>query len=297
MIRFSVIIPVYNRSHLIAETISTVLVQTYPQFEIIIVDDGSSEDIKKVLDDNFPGEDKIRYFYKQNGERAAARNFGLQKATGDFAVFFDSDDWMKPGYLETLSNKLTADPSVNLIAAKYNYRDGAGNERRATISDLKEGWYDRDYFLRGNYLACNFCIRCKNFNYRPFPEERELITMEDWLFLLLNLADNRLFIIDKICVQMRMHDERSMSDNQKIIKTKLKAVEWIETHTALTDSQKRKLRGWAQYFSGVHLYLDQQRVPSFRSAIRAMQLAGINKKFILLVFKSLIGKKIMHSFR
>ena len=85
---FSIIIPVYNRSHLLGETIDTVLTQSYPGFEIIIVDDGSTENIRKVLDEKYINEPRVKYFRKQNEERGAARNFGLKQAKGDYAVFF-----------------------------------------------------------------------------------------------------------------------------------------------------------------------------------------------------------------
>src|SRR5687768_3357276 len=122
MIFFSVIIPVYNRAHLLGETIDTVLAQSYPRFEIIIVDDGSTENIRSALDAKFSNEPRLRYFRKQNEERGAARNFGLGQAKGDYAVFFDSDDIMKPHYLETLNKIITENPGVKLLAAKYNYR-------------------------------------------------------------------------------------------------------------------------------------------------------------------------------
>ena len=88
MTYFSVIIPVYNRSQLLGETIDTVLAQTYPHFEIIVVDDGSKEDIKAVLDKKYNNEPRLNYFRKENEERGAARNFGLKQAKGDYAVFF-----------------------------------------------------------------------------------------------------------------------------------------------------------------------------------------------------------------
>ena len=123
MIFFSIIIPVYNRSHLLGETIDTVLMQNHPDFEIIIVDDGSTESIKKVLDEKYNNEPRIKYFRKQNEERGAARNYGLKQAKGDYAVFFDSDDFMKPHYLETLNKIITENPGVKMLAAKYNYDD------------------------------------------------------------------------------------------------------------------------------------------------------------------------------
>ena len=67
---FSVIIPVYNRSHLLGETIDTVLAQTHPHFEIILVDDGSKEDIKAVLDKKYSNEPRLHYFRKQKANAA-----------------------------------------------------------------------------------------------------------------------------------------------------------------------------------------------------------------------------------
>src|SRR6187200_2123126 len=128
MIFFSVIVPVYNRSHLLGETIDTILAQRYPHFEIIIVDDGSTENIKKVLDENYNNELRVKYFRKQNEERGAARNFGLKQAIGDYAVFFDSDDFMKPHYLQMLSNIILENPGVKLLATKYNYDNGGKTE-------------------------------------------------------------------------------------------------------------------------------------------------------------------------
>src|SRR5687767_12485413 len=108
MLFFSIIIPVYNRSHLLGETIDTVLAQSYSHFEIILVDDGSTENVKELLCQKYSNELKLKYFHKEKEERGAARNYGLKQATGDYAVFFDSDDFMKPHYLETL-NKIISE--------------------------------------------------------------------------------------------------------------------------------------------------------------------------------------------
>src|ERR1043165_4307578 len=200
MIFFSVIIPVYNRSHLLGETIGTVLAQTHPHFEIIIVDDGSKEDIKAVLDKKYNNEPRLKLFRKQNEERAAARNFGLKQAKGDYAVFFDSDDFMKPHYLETLQKIIDQYPDVKLLAAKYNYDNNGKTEHHPLLKDLPENWYGQDLFLKGNILACNYAIKIKDHSYKFFPPERELASMEDWLFLLENLANNKIFIRNEVCV-------------------------------------------------------------------------------------------------
>ncbi len=89
----SVIIPAYNRAALIGPCIESVLAQTYKDYEIIVVDDGSNDDLEKALK---PYKDRIRYFYQDNGGAASARNSGLRKARGDAIAFLDSDDrWFK----------------------------------------------------------------------------------------------------------------------------------------------------------------------------------------------------------
>ena len=298
MLFFSVIIPLYNRAHLIAETIHSILSQTYRHFEIIVVDDGSTDNPRHIIEKHFVNESNIFYFRIVNSERGVARNYGLKQAKGDFAVFFDSDDWMMPHYLETLNEGITnSNEPVNFISAKYIYRDNQGNEKKATINDLWEGWYEKDFFLKGNFLACNYCIRIKESSYFFFPQERELATMEDWLFLLLNLERNKIFIKDKICVIIRMHDERSMANNRQVIDTKIKAVKWIKKNIQLTGHQKRKLMAWSHYFCGVHEYLDYKRGAAMKEAMNAIKLDGLKKKFLLLLAKAIVGRKMVKGFR
>jgi len=297
MIFFSVIIPVYNRSHLLGETIDTILAQRYPQFEIIIVDDGSTEDIKRVLDENYNNEPRIKYFRKQNEERGAARNFGLKQAIGDYAVFFDSDDFMKPDYLETFNEIILENEGVNLLATKYNYNNNGKIEDHPFLQHLAEGWYDQNLFLKGNILACNYCVRIKNPALKLFPPERELASMEDWLFLLANLVSNKIFIKDRICVFMRQHDERSMSNNQKVIAARKKATEWALNTLDLSPGQKKTLIAWSHYFCGVHEYLDHKRGAAVKEAISAIKGDGLQKHFLLLLAKSIVGRKLIKAIR
>ena len=297
MIFFSVIVPVYNRSHLLGETIDTILAQRYPHFEIIIVDDGSTENIKKVLDENYNNEPRVKYFRKQNEERGAARNFGLKQAIGDYAVFFDSDDFMKPDYLETFNEIIIENEGVNLLATKYNYNNNGKIENHPFLQHLAEGWYDQNLFLKGNILACNYCVRIKDPDLKLFPPERELASMEDWLFLLANLVNKKIFIKDKICVIMRQHDERSMSNNQKVIAARKKATEWALNTLDLSPGQKKTLIAWSHYFCGVHEYLDHKRGAAVKEAIAAIKGDGLQKHFLLLLIKSIAGRKFIRAIR
>ena len=297
MIFFSVIVPVYNRSHLLGETIDTILAQHYSHFEIIIVDDGSTENIKKVLDENYSNEPRVKYFRKQNEERGAARNFGLEQAKGEYAVFFDSDDFMKPPYLEMLRQIISENPGVKLLAAKYNYDNNGKIENHPVLQALEEGWYDQYLFLKGNILACNYCIKIKDHNYEPFPPERELASMEDWLFLLVNLAHEKIFIKNEIGVTMRQHDERSMSNNQKVIEARKKATEWALRKLEFSPSNKKILIAWSHYFCGIHEYLDFNRRGAIKEVITAIKGDGLQKHFLLLLVKSIIGRKLIKKIR
>lgn len=100
MLNVSVVIPTYNRADLIAETLESVLSQTYQAFEIIVVDDGSTDHTTKVLE-SYCLNPKIRVLVQANGGTASARNSGLRVATGDYICFLDSDDLWLPTMLET----------------------------------------------------------------------------------------------------------------------------------------------------------------------------------------------------
>ena len=86
----SVIIPTYNRAGMVKEAIESVLKQTYQDFEIIVVDDGSTDHTREVVE-SF-SHDKIRYLYQENQRQAVARNYGIREARGKYIAFLDSDD-------------------------------------------------------------------------------------------------------------------------------------------------------------------------------------------------------------
>ncbi len=91
MIEFSVIIPTYNNEKTISRAIDSIINQTYPNWELIIVDDGSTDNTEQKVQPNLRNP-KIKYFKQPNSGVAIARNTGFQYSTGEFIVFLDSDD-------------------------------------------------------------------------------------------------------------------------------------------------------------------------------------------------------------
>src|ERR1700742_3928224 len=101
---FSVIIPIYNRAGKLTKAVRSVLAQTCQDFEIIVVDDGSTDGPKEVLDQI--GDPRIRYCYQQNRGGGAARNRGIDLARGRFIAPLDSDDQFLPHHLEVMKAML-----------------------------------------------------------------------------------------------------------------------------------------------------------------------------------------------
>ena len=118
---FSIVIPAYNRAHMIKETLESTFLQTYPNYEIIVVDDGSTDNTEEVIKTfNHP---KITYHKKKNEERAVARNTGTQLAKGDYVIFFDSDDYLLPNHLSEAVKLVKKHNNPEMMYLPYNIMD------------------------------------------------------------------------------------------------------------------------------------------------------------------------------
>lgn len=102
---FSIIIPVYNRPQEVKELLSSLSLQTNRDFEVLIIEDGSTLKCEEVINE-FQGQMEIRYFFKPNSGRSMTRNFGMERAAGQYLVFFDSDCIIPADYLEVVAGTL-----------------------------------------------------------------------------------------------------------------------------------------------------------------------------------------------
>lgn len=109
MPRFSVIVPVYNRIDEVDDLLKSLSEQSCKDFEAVIVEDGSSQPCKDVIS-KYADKVDVKYYYKENEGRSIARNHGLDRATGDYFIFFDSDCVIPPDYFKTLSAALDRNP-------------------------------------------------------------------------------------------------------------------------------------------------------------------------------------------
>jgi glycosyltransferase involved in cell wall biosynthesis len=110
---FSIIIATYNRDKFIATAIQSVLDQTFTNWELIIIDDGSTDKSKEIIE-SFK-DDRIKYYYQKNQERSIARNNGIKRATGEYICFLDSDDYYLPNHLQVFKTEIKTQNNINLI--------------------------------------------------------------------------------------------------------------------------------------------------------------------------------------
>lgn len=108
--RFSVIVPVYNRPSEVTDLCESLLAQTEKNFELVVVEDGSTVPCQDIVETAAAKGLRCKYFFKENEGRSIARNYGLERAEGDYFVFFDSDCVIPPDYFATLSKELDKKP-------------------------------------------------------------------------------------------------------------------------------------------------------------------------------------------
>ena len=268
---FSIIIPTYNRADLISATLRSVQAQEFVEFEVLIVDDGSKDNTATVVQP-FLTDSRFQYLPKANAERGAARNYGLERAQGEYAIFLDSDDLFHPNHLATLHAAIiSSQPRPNFIATKYDF-DRDGKRRPSDLGTLPAGPLRLETFLHGNALACNICVRRQNPHLFRFEEDRRYAAIEDWMFLLQNTQHGDVVqLVDALTLTMNDHDQRSMrADNQGLIRRLELAVGWMQQHLTLTPAQRRTLLGRLYYLCAIHAHIDGYQAQALRFAWRAL---------------------------
>ncbi len=124
--KFSIIVPVYNVEKYLDKCLKSILNQTYDNYEVVIVNDGSPDDSQNIIDKYVKNDKRFIGYKKGNGGLSSARNYGLEKITGDYILFVDSDDYLENELLEKLNLSLTKN-KVDLIRFECNVVDEKGN--------------------------------------------------------------------------------------------------------------------------------------------------------------------------
>lgn len=249
--KISVVIPAYNQARFLSDAIQSVLVQTYRDFEIIVVDDGSTDDTAVVAQQIGSA---IRYFYQDNRGLAGARNTGIRQSQSEYVALLDCDDQWLPSFLETMMFLVEQNPDAAAYYCGWRYMDVAGCDLPQAPNSLvipPEQLYQ--VLLRANFIVPSAVIlhRSKIVQIGLFDET--LRQIEDW-DLWIRLLRNGYPIVGspKWLLRYRLHGS-SLSDSVIKMQRTLQAV--VEKHFGEDDRQWEKW-SWEKRraFGGVYRY-------------------------------------------
>jgi glycosyltransferase involved in cell wall biosynthesis len=142
MARFSVVVPLYNKEDYVSRTVRSIFAQTFRDYELIVIDDGSTDGSLEVVQKETEGHMECRVVRQDNAGVAVARNHGAQLARGEYICFLDSDDWWEPSFLEEMDRLITSCACAGIYASGF-YLVKNGKKRVAPIgvsSDFEQGY-------------------------------------------------------------------------------------------------------------------------------------------------------------
>ena len=174
----TIIVPIYNVEKYIDDCIQTIINQTYKNLQIILVDDGATDNCPKICDKYKKQDDRIEVIHKQNGGLSDARNVGIQNAKGKFICFVDSDDFINCDYVEKLYNLITkndADISVSNFKRVKEFKEEYFKEKEINSREnayagkqVVQGIYKRDLYVQST-VTWNKMYKTKLFKEIKFP--------------------------------------------------------------------------------------------------------------------------------
>ncbi|MCA9315278.1 MAG: glycosyltransferase family 2 protein [Planctomycetes bacterium] len=212
----SVVVPVYNRPTLVQEAIRSVLEQTEPRFEIVVVDDGSTDGTADVVEAHFGHDPRLRVVRQPNGGTAAARNRGIDEARAPWIAFLDDDDVWLPGYLEGQLRVAAENPDASAVLCDARF-EGSW-ERKAPTVFSRRSWKTPDSLeamLDGAWgLPSSLMIRTDVAQALHFSREYRVSEDTEFLFRF-HIAGHRLVENPAVLSTWRKHDGAGGADTKQ----------------------------------------------------------------------------------
>ena len=242
----SIITPVYNVERFLAETIESVLAQTYLHWELILVDDGSTDRSAEICKQYVEKDNRIKYFYKDNGGQASARNLGIKKATGSYITFLDSDDLYLEDKLENHFNDLENHQADFYYGGGYMLFENR-TENKIEPYDWIYGEKTGKDFFNVLYHSCavniNTVLVKKGLfgHVGYFDEATEFRGTEDWdLWLRIALQVDRVYGTPEKKVYYRIHDNGIHFQRANMLIGKWKIYEKYDQSNAISRQVRKR---------------------------------------------------------
>lgn len=207
--------PTFNRSYILTRTIASVLSQTYQNWELIVVDDGSTDNTKEVVSRS--PDKRIKYFHKVNGGPSKARNFGIERAKGTWIMYLDSDDELLPRCIETMLEWIAKNKKT-VFAFPRSTRTLELYEKEKLVKSVDDSgdtppiFTIADVFNRNAGFSPNGFMHLKKIYKEGIRWDEELSLMEDWE-LMLSIGEKYPNGFLYVPVVLQKYTQRFGSDN------------------------------------------------------------------------------------
>lgn len=310
-IKFSIIVPVYNVEKYLDECIQSIINQTYSNWKLILIDDGSTDKSGTICLKYAEKDDRIVYFYKENTGQSDSRNIGITKASGDYMIFVDSDDYIHGDSLELLRNSIFEWNAPDVIMSEGMdelFGDRLGGYR---ILDKNEypAMNGRDTLLKTlsigpNWSPCGKAYKLDFWKSNGFKFPMGRIAEDFTLIDRVVLKANTVTCVDTFYTYRRFRKGSSVTDNVKknVIDDLLGFDDWEEyfqneklddelkdafrttflglyCHNSLGYSYLFRNDGWEEYFTRLkryQFYLKYANTLEFRCVNISSRILGLN---------------------
>lgn len=296
----SIIIPTYNRAEYLKEAISSALNQTFKDFEIIVIDDASTDNTGDIVL-SFGG--RVRYIYQDNKERAAARNRGIRESKGEYVAFLDSDDLWLQEHLQSFCESLNMKKDFGLAFSGSYMMNESGN----IISKIKAFNFRekplKEIVKKFSSGGCNAssCLIRKNLFEKVgyFNEDRSLSGSEDWEMWARLAAETEFVFTGKYTVKIRQHNRQSSINADRMSISMKKSLDYIYANQKLI-SEIKELKNTAYSSLYAVTAINYYAVGSMKiartylkKAIFTYPLCVFKNKYIVLTFlRSIFGARL-----
>jgi glycosyltransferase involved in cell wall biosynthesis len=253
---FSVIIPSYNRAGIITETIQSVLQQDFTDFEILLIDDGSTDQTNEVVSEI--KDERLHYFFQENKERSAARNAGIRLAKGKYICFLDSDDRYENNHLSSFFQFIqNQEASVAMYFCDHHcVQNGKQTEALIPEFDPSNAAF---YFLYNPVIPARVCIHHEILQKYTFDER--IVIVEDLVLWVRIALHYPVYHLRKKTVLYHLHESNSVNIANNAFGTRLHGLQIFfedeEIKSAVPASARRNLISDCHF--GIARHLEYKR--------------------------------------
>lgn len=297
MIEVSVIMPAYNAMKYLSESIESVIQQTFKNWELIIIDDGSTDETREIAGRYVKKDERVKYLYQQNGKQGKARNYGLKHAKGKYIAFLDSDDLWLPMKLECQLREM-AEHNVDLVfsdAHVFKVLPLDPHQKMNTITGYLSGNEAITKMLEINRVPILTVLVKRDAvdKVNKFSEKMEIQNNEDYHLWLKLLIEGFIFYASpQVYSAYRDHEESVTSGNKLSIR---ESIETLHDIAEKYPKYKRIVKPYLKIWFNRYLYTKNNWNGKAYKELIKMNCIYLDKKAWILWFSTLyqmLGLKI-----